>query len=135
MSAALAGLWAVTGPVWAASAGQSGHVSAGYLAQLLGGLVLVVFLIVFFAWMLRRMPGLQGQGPSLIQVLAVRNLGTRERLLLIQVGEEQVLIGVTPSGMHRLHTLATPLEVAPDELPTADFAGLLNRMKARGGRS
>ncbi|NEV60500.1 flagellar biosynthetic protein FliO [Thiorhodococcus minor] len=134
MVAAIGALWAAPWPACAEPSGQSGQLAAGYLAQLLGGLVLVIVLIILFAWMLRRMPGLQGQGPSLIQVLAVRNLGARERLMLIQVGEEQVLIGVTPSGIQRLHTLAKPLDVAPDTPLTADFASLLSRMTSPGGR-
>lgn len=134
MVIALVGLWAAAGPVWAEAAGQSGQLAAGYLAQLLGGLVLVIVLIILFAWMLRRMPGLQGQDPSVIQILAVRSLGARERLLLVQVGEEQVLIGVSASGMHRLHRLSKPVEVSADSPAIGDFASLLSRMTSRGGR-
>ncbi len=124
-----------TVPAWAESAAGSGQLAAGYLAQLLGGLVMVILVILVLAWFIRRVPGAQGQGRSIIQVLAVRGIGARERLLLVQVGEEQVLIGVSPAGMSALHRLDKSVEVTPDEQWTGDFASILNRIKSGGSQS
>lgn len=123
-----------TSPAWAESALGSGQLAAGYLAQLLGGLVMVILVILVLAWFVRRAPGAQGQGRSVIQVLAVRGIGARERLLLVQVGEEQVLIGVSPAGMSALHRLDKPVEVTPDEQWTGDFASILSRIKSGGSQ-
>lgn len=128
-------LWAAATPTLAAPAGGSGELAAGYLAQLLGGLVLVICVIVLLAWMARRLPGGVAQGNALIQVLAVRSIGARERLLLIQVGDEQVLIGVTPAGMRALHRLEHPVAADPEEPWSGDFASLLARFKSGGARS
>ena len=35
----------------------------------------------------------------------------KEKLVVIQVGEKQLLIGVTPSSINTLHTLEIPLEL------------------------
>ena len=60
-------------------------------------------------------------------------IGARERLMLIQVGAEQILIAVTAAGVTHLHTLAQPIEPPADEPWSGDFAGLLERFK-RGGK-
>ncbi|MBK1721308.1 flagellar biosynthetic protein FliO [Thiocystis violacea] len=118
----------------AASAESSGQLAAGYLAQLLGSLVLVILVILMLAWLLRRLPAVQGQGQgqALIQILAVRSIGARERLMLVQVGEEQVLIGVAPTGVRTLHRLSTPVEVTAQEPWKGDFASLLGRIRSGG---
>ncbi|EIC22146.1 flagellar biosynthetic protein FliO [Thiorhodovibrio frisius] len=90
--------------------------AGGYLAQLIGGLTFVVIAILVFAWFMRRFSGTSSAGiPRAIEILAVRSVGTRERLMLVKVGEEQVLIGVSPAGMRTLHRLETPLQPPPSK--------------------
>jgi flagellar protein FliO/FliZ len=112
------------------AAAPAGQLAAGYLAQLLGGLVLVILTIVILAWLARRIPGVAGAGRGVIQILAVRGIGTRERLMLVQVGDEQILIGVTATGIRHLHTLGKPVEVAPEAPRSGDFASLLSRFQS-----
>ncbi|MBK1694239.1 flagellar biosynthetic protein FliO [Chromatium weissei] len=106
--------------------------AASYLTQLVGGLILVILLILFMAWLLRRLPGTMMQGSQIIEILAVRVIGNRERLLLIQVGEEQLLVGLTPAGLCHLHTLQIPIVVPSIEPQTNDFAKLLNKIRNSG---
>jgi flagellar protein FliO/FliZ len=106
--------------------------AAGYLTQLVGGLVLVILLILVMAWLLRRLPGIMTQGSPVIEILAVRVIGNRERLLLIQIGEEQLLVGATPSGLCHLHTLRIPVAVPASEPQVNDFAKLLNKIRNSG---
>ncbi len=42
---------------------------------------------------------------SLIKVLATRTLGSRERLMLVELQGETVLIGVTQHNISKLHTI------------------------------
>jgi flagellar protein FliO/FliZ len=132
---AAAAIWLMAPRAWADAARPSGELAAGYLTQLLGGLVLVVLLIFVLAWVLRRLPAVQGPGSGLIQILAVRSIGARERLMLVQVGEEQVLVGVSPAGLRALHRLSHPVTVAPVEQRPADFASLLGRVGLTGSRA
>ena len=125
-------------PLWAAAlqvqpaASIEALGTGGYLTQLIGGLTLVIALILLLAWLLRRLPGGGPDGRQAIEILSVRAVGARERLLLVQVGDEQLLVGVTPAGMRRLHRLRRPLEIAPPETP--DFGRLLRRaMPGREG--
>jgi len=83
----------------------------GQLAQMVFGLLLVVGLIFFLAWALRRMQGATPKGGQVIEIVGSRAIGPRDRLLLVQVGKEQILIGHTPGSIEALHVMAEPVEV------------------------
>jgi flagellar protein FliO/FliZ len=97
------------------------------------GLVLVLGLILGMAWLLKRMPG---AGRSLrqseqLRIVGMLSVGTKERVAVIQIGKEQLLVGVSPGGISRLYLLPEPLEVAP--APTLpDFADLLAKRLRKG---
>lgn len=87
--------WAAEPVAQAAAAPAVGSVG-GQLTQLVLGLLLVVGLIFALAWLMRR---LQNAGPGngqVIEMIGSRALGPRDRLVLVQVGEEQILLGITP---------------------------------------
>lgn len=93
------------------------------------GLVVIVAALLTLAWFARRFGGLgQARGRG-IQVLAALPVGNRERVLLVRVGEEQILIGVAPGRVQALHVLDRPLEDlrAIDDAASLDqsFAGRL----------
>jgi flagellar protein FliO/FliZ len=93
------------------------------LAQMVFGLLLVVGLIFFLAWLLRRMQGTAQRGAPVIEIVGSRAIGPRDRLLLVQVGKEQILIGHTPGSIETLHVLAEPVEVpAAARQATPEFA-------------
>lgn len=83
----------------------------GQLAQMVFGLLLVVGLIFFLAWLLRRMQSSVQRGAQVIEIVGSRAIGPRDRLLLVQVGKEQILIGHTPGSIEALHVLAEPVDV------------------------
>ncbi|MDU9401809.1 flagellar biosynthetic protein FliO [Pseudomonas sp. zfem004] len=93
------------------------------LAQMVFGLLLVVGLIFFLAWLLRRMQGSAQRGAQVIEIVGSRAIGPRDRLLLVQVGKEQILIGHTPGSIEALHVMAEPVEVpAAARQATPEFA-------------
>jgi len=76
------------------------------LTEMVLGLALVVALILVLAWVLRRTLHLQPRGSSeRMRVLAAHSLGARERVVLLQVGVRQLLLGVAPGRVHLLHVL------------------------------
>ena len=66
------------------------------LTQLVLGLLLVLGLIFALAWLLRRVQRAGPQQGQLIELISSRALGPRDRLVLVQVGNEQILLGLTP---------------------------------------
>ncbi|MCW8328188.1 flagellar biosynthetic protein FliO [Photobacterium sp. SDRW27] len=98
------------------------------IATTLAALVLVVVLILFLAWLLKRMklPGLQG-GDSSMKILRQLPLGQKERIVLLQVGEEQMLVGVTQQNISLLSKLEQPLSM--DETQGGgEFASHLSKL-------
>ncbi|MNE63401.1 Flagellar protein FliO [compost metagenome] len=134
--AAFAGLFASQLACAAASpaattAAAPGSLS-GQLAQMVFGLLLVVGLIFFLAWLLRRMQGTAVKGGQVIEIVGSRAIGPRDRLLLVQVGKEQILIGHTPGSIEALHVLAEPVEVpASARQATPEFAQRLMELMGK----
>ncbi|WP_297835717.1 flagellar biosynthetic protein FliO [Pseudomonas sp.] len=104
-----------------ASTLMSGGVG-GQLTQLVLGLLLVVGLIFGLAWLLRRVQGASPRNGQMIEVLGSRALGPRDRLVLVQVGKEQILLGITPGRITPLHVLKEPVQVPDSERATPEFA-------------
>jgi flagellar protein FliO/FliZ len=92
---------------WPISGGAG--MNAAYLAQMLMGLVLVVAAILVLAFFMRRVGGMQSRLGSEFRVLGGISLGSRERMLLVQVGEKQLVVGVAPGRVQTLHVLDEPI--------------------------
>lgn len=85
--------------------------SGGYLMQLVFGLLVVVLCIVVLAWFAKKMNRFNTLADGSLKVIGGLSMGSRERVVLLQVGEEQLLLGVSPGKISTLHVLGTPLEV------------------------
>ena len=100
---------------------NSGSVSS-QLGQMLLGLLLVIGLIVMLAWLLRRVQQIGPRSNQVIKLLANQALGPRERLVLVQVGNEQVLLGLSAGRITPLHVMKEPVHLADAEPATPEFA-------------
>lgn len=89
--------------VAAAPAPEQAAVSS--LVQLILGLVVVLVAIGVTVWLLRRFTRLQGSADGALRVLGGLSLGTRERVVLMQVGDTQLLVGIAPGRVQTLHVL------------------------------
>ena len=106
----------VAAPVVGASIG-------GQLTQLVLGLLLVLGLIFALAWLLRRVQQTGPRQGQLIELISSRALGARDRLVLVQVGNEQILLGLTPGRITPLHVLKEPVQVpSTTQSATPEFA-------------
>jgi len=86
----------------------------------------VLALIMFLAWLLKRLPGSALRAPSGLKIIANLPIGARERLAVVEIGNQQLLLGITATQINCLHHLAQPL---PNTTPSAllpDFAKLLH---------
>ncbi|UTF60784.1 flagellar biosynthetic protein FliO [Gilvimarinus sp. DA14] len=99
---------------------------AGTAAQLFSvfmGLAAVIGLIFVLAWLVRR----TGNGwvrSNNLKIVASLALGTRERLMLVDVGGTQILLGVTAHSVNQLHVFAEPV-VKEGETSSPEFAAKL----------
>jgi flagellar protein FliO/FliZ len=100
----------LAGAAVAAPEAVSPGVDAGALIRLIVGLALVLGLIVGLAWLLRRTGGVGQHLGGQLRVLGGLSVGQRERVVLVQVGKTQLLLGVAPGRVQTLHVLDQPLE-------------------------
>lgn len=101
---------------------MAGSNLAGQLGQMLLGLLLVIGLIFALAWLLRRVQQLTPRTGQVIKLLATQPLGPRDRLVLVQVGNEQILLGLSAGRIAPLHVLKEPVHLADAEPATPEFA-------------
>jgi flagellar protein FliO/FliZ len=84
-------------------------VSTSALLETLLGLFVVLACIAFLAWLLRRTGRFQTTANGEMKIITSLALGPRERAVLLQVGEQQILVGVTSQQVQTLHILETPV--------------------------
>ncbi|PBI95913.1 Flagellar protein FliO [Variovorax boronicumulans] len=93
-----------------AAVGGAGLLQAGF------GMAAVVGLIFLCAWLARRF-GLQRLGGGqVVKVVSTAMVGPRERVVVVDVAGQWLVLGVTSSQVRTLHTLpaqATPAAVTP----------------------
>ncbi len=79
--------------------------SAGSLLQVFIGLVAVLLLIAATAWAAKRMGVSGGSSSGLLHVVSSTSVGARERVVVVEIGESWLVVGVTPSSINGLMTL------------------------------
>ena len=87
----------------------------------LGVVVMTIFGIAFLVQRYGRFTA-TGQGPlTVVSSLAV---GPKARIVVLRVGHEQIVVGVTPEGITKLHVLAAadPAPVAASAQADQSFA-------------
>ena len=136
MWAKLTGLAALVlaSPLWAEEAGKTAQAAPVRAPDTLGtmvslgiGLIAVIGIIYGCAWIIRRMNGMTGMNNDAIKVVSVMALGARERLALIEVGGQQILLGITPTAIRTLHVFDEPV-VDANNPPSGEFARKLQGM-------
>jgi flagellar protein FliO/FliZ len=94
------------------------------------GFVGIVALIPLALWLLKRTPIGGGVAHGVMRTVAMLPISANQRLLTVEVGSgderQWLVLGVSPAGIHTLHTMA------PQALPAAavaagPFAQLLAR--------
>ena len=90
-------------------------VGLGNVLQVIMALLLVVVLIVISAWLIRRFSGATYSRNGTLRLLAGISVGQRERVVLVQAGEVQLLLGVAPGEVRTLHVFDKPVLVDTSE--------------------
>ena len=101
--------------------------TVGTIVSLGLGLVAVIAVIYGCAWIIRRMNGMTGMNNNAIKVVSVLAIGARERIALVEVGQQQILLGITPSTIRTLHVFDQPV-VDAGNAGSSDFARKLQSM-------
>lgn len=87
-------------------------------------LLVTLLFIAGLAWFARRYQKISAPTQA-IKIVAGVSLGQRERALLLQVGETQLLVGVSPGAVTTLHVLTEPVDIQTD----AESESFAHRLK------
>jgi flagellar protein FliO/FliZ len=79
--------------------------STGSLLQTLFALILVLAVLGALAWFLKRYGPRVGGGNASLRVVGSLNLGGRERIMVVEVGNEWIVVGASPGRINALATM------------------------------
>lgn len=126
---AAAGLAAAALPPVAGAAEIAPGVQGQAIVRILVALLAIVGLILAGGWLLRRHAGGRATASGQMRVLGALPVGQRERVVLVQIGQTQLLLGVAPGRVQTLHVLETPVAGVGEAATPArgSFAARLRR--------
>ncbi|MBL1321137.1 MAG: flagellar biosynthetic protein FliO [Methylophaga sp.] len=116
---------------------SSSPLNGNALLETFGGLLLVLAIIALLAWLLRRTGQFNSAANGEMKIIAGLSLGSREKAILLQVGDQQILVGVTAQHVQTLHVLENNIETQNKvKFATSSFADKLQQMmKQQGDKS
>ena len=125
--AALAGARAANAPAPSNVLAAQAPSAAGSLVQTVLSLGFVIALLVGLAWLLKRFGPKNITGGTTVKLVGALSVGARERILVVEVGEQWIVVGASPGRMNALATMPRQ-EIDEGELagnlpvPGANFA-------------
>jgi len=101
-------------PVTPAAAAVVGNasVAAGSLLQTIFALMAVLALLAVLAWCMKRFGPKSHVGTAPVRLVGALSLGGRERIMVVEVGNQWIVVGASPGRVNALATMpaqnATP---------------------------
>jgi len=80
-------------------------IGVGSFLHMAFGLLIVIGAILVMTWLIRRMGYVPGRVTGAMKILGGISLGQRERVVLMQVGEQQLVVGIAPGNIRTLLVL------------------------------
>lgn len=95
--------------------------SASSIWKVVLSLVFIVVFIPACLWLLKKVQLAQMKlGRSDIKIVSVQSLGAKEKLMLVEVKDEQILIGVTPHNIRHIKSFPSD---------SVSFANMMNKVE------
>lgn len=96
--------------------------SGRHLMNVTLALMGIIGLIFAISWFVKRFSQGTFSANAHIKVLSAMPLGTRERIVLIDAGGQQLLLGITSTNINTLHVFETPIAIDNKVDPQSDFS-------------
>lgn len=103
----------------AVAAGASSPDLAAAAVQTLGALLLVIAVAALALWLTKRFTLRSNAAGGMLKVVAAAAVGQRERVVLVEVADLWLILGVAPGEVRILHTMAKSPETAAPVGPAA----------------
>lgn len=94
-------------------------------------LMLIIGLLLGTAWLARKVSGGKGFGQGGMHVIGGVALGPRERIVLVEVGDTWLVIGIVPGQIRTLHRLPKGEMPSAVQGPEASFTQWLKTVSER----
>jgi flagellar protein FliO/FliZ len=131
MSLRAAALWMLAHAACAADpappAAATGPGSFFSLLQVVLALLLVLGAIMAFAWFARRIGPGRGAAGGLLKVVGGVMVGPKERLVVVEVGDTWLIVGVGASSVNLVHSMPRPATV--NARAESSFASLIGQAR------
>ena len=101
------------------------------LLRVVAGLILVVAAILASAWLARRAGLTQRGGGNLLRQVASLPVGPRQSIVVVEVENTWLVVGVGPNQLNTLHTLPAGQLPEASTWPAAAFAAKLGQALKR----
>ena len=98
---------------------------------MLFGLLLVLGLIICIAWLLKRSgltPAMQASAAA--KVVGGVNVGNRERVVVVEIADQWIVVGVAPGRVNALATMPkqeSPATLTPSASPAKNFSSWMKQ--------
>lgn len=108
----------------------------GSLLQTLLALIVVLAVLGVLAWFLKRYGPKSGLGSANLRLVGALDLGGRERVLVVEVGNQWIVVGASPGRINALATMpkqegaemgGSGATLAPHSQPANNFADWLKQ--------
>ena len=80
-------------------------ISSGSVLQVIFSLLLVLAAVLLAAWVLRRIKLQQHGAGSLLKVIGGVAVGQRERVVLVEINDTWLVLGIAPGQVRTLHSM------------------------------
>ncbi len=100
---------------------------ASSMIQVIFALGLVLALIVAAAWLVRRFSLLPRAAGGQLRVVSGLMVGQRERVVIVEVRDQWLVLGVTSQHVNLLSTLQKPVDAQATQADLPPFADWLSR--------
>ena len=86
------------------------------MAKMITALLLVLVIIILCSWLLKRFSILPSTTSNQLKVVAATGVGQRERVVIVEIGDTWLVLGVAPGQVRTLHTMDKPSSDAADSI-------------------
>lgn len=95
---------------------------------------LIVVLVVMFVmlYVFKRFTQISQSQYGYLKIVDSLTIGTKERIMLLQVGEEQVLVSTSGGEIKLLYNLIDPLEITKEKNDSKHFYDKFQQILTRG---
>jgi flagellar protein FliO/FliZ len=90
--------------------------------QMMFGLAVVIAILFASLWLIRKLNAPRGAGAAM-KVLGATAVGPRERVVLVEIGERVLVLGVAPGRVNALHEIKRSELALPTDTPGAPTPG------------